>query len=93
MHAPTHRTRQLLRPLFLMNALNRFDVTARVRGGGNSGQVGAVQLGLARAIENYYPEARLALKQERLLRRDPREVERKKPGRMKARRKFQWVKR
>lgn len=57
------------------------------------GQAGAVRLGIARALLNIDPELYPPLKLANFLTRDPREVERKKPGQRKARRKFQWVKR
>ena len=69
------------------------DIDATVRGGGLSGQAQAIRHGLARALEMYEPAFRAALKKEGMLTRDPRKVERKKPGRKKARKSFQWVKR
>lgn len=70
-----------------------FDVWCTVKGGGISGQAGAVRLGIARALEKFKPELRPALSSAAMLTRDPRRVERKKPGQKKARKKFQWVKR
>ena len=58
-----------------------------------TGQAGAVRHGIARALENFNPELRPALKKAGLITRDPRMVERKKAGQAKARKKFQWVKR
>ena len=71
----------------------KFDVWCTVKGGGISGQAGAVRLGIARALERYSPELRPSLSAAAMLTRDPRRVERKKPGQKKARKKFQWVKR
>mmetsp|Transcript_61394 Transcript_61394/g.194348 ORF Transcript_61394/g.194348 Transcript_61394/m.194348 type:complete len:179 (-) Transcript_61394:57-593(-) len=66
----------------------------RPRGGGMTGQAGAVRLGLARALQNFDPDVyRPPLRKEKLLTRDVRIVERKKPGKAKARKSFQWVKR
>ena len=75
------------------HADKKFDITVRVSGGGISGQAGAFRLGLARALASYDEENRNILKKARLLRRDPRMKERKKPGQKGARRRFQWVKR
>jgi small subunit ribosomal protein S9 len=72
---------------------SRFDVSVRVAGGGQTGQAGAVRLGLARALMSYDEELRPALRDRNLLTRDPREVERKKPGRPGARKRFQFSKR
>ena len=71
----------------------KFDVWCTVKGGGVTGQAGAVRLGIARALEKYSPDLRPALSSAAMLTRDPRRVERKKPGQRKARKKFQWVKR
>jgi len=71
----------------------QFDVTATVTGGGLSGQAGAVRHGLSRALQNYEPALRPALKKAGFLTRDSRVVERKKYGRAKARRSFQFSKR
>lgn len=70
-----------------------YDVTVNVEGGGIKGQAGAIRLAIARAIVTINNEHRPALKKEGLLTRDSRMVERKKPGRRKARRKFQFSKR
>jgi small subunit ribosomal protein S9 len=69
------------------------DVTVRVRGGGITGQADAVRLAVARAIVERDEEARSPLRRSGLLTRDPRKVERKKPGRPKARKRFQFSKR
>ncbi len=83
----------ILEPLNRTNAVNKFNITAQVNGGGLSGQVGAVQLGLARALSQTDGGNRTVLKKANLLSRDPRMKERKKPGQKGARKKFQWVKR
>nr|AKM76772.1 ribosomal protein S5 domain 2-like superfamily protein [Pelargonium transvaalense] len=83
----------LLRPFAETKTLGLWDVKCTVHGGGTSGQVGAIQLGISRAMENYEPGLRAVLKSGGFLTRDPRMVERKKPGKAKARKSFQWVKR
>ncbi|MBT8335061.1 MAG: 30S ribosomal protein S9 [Gemmatimonadetes bacterium] len=70
-----------------------YDVMVRVNGGGLTGQADAVRLGLARALVEVDEEHRPVLRQGGLLTRDPRKVERKKPGRPKARKRFQFSKR
>jgi len=70
-----------------------YDVTCTVSGGGLSGQAGAVRHGLAKALTYFEPDLRGALKRGGFLTRDPRVVERKKYGRAKARRSFQFSKR
>jgi small subunit ribosomal protein S9 len=79
----------------MVTALRRdqVDVDCTVVGGGLSGQAGAVRHGLARALTNFEPELRPVLKKNGFLTRDPRAVERKKYGRAKARRSFQFSKR
>ncbi|HYG01927.1 MAG TPA: 30S ribosomal protein S9, partial [Chryseosolibacter sp.] len=72
---------------------DQYDVTVNVEGGGVKGQAEAVRLGIARALVEINAEVKPALKKDRLLTRDSRMVERKKPGRRKARRKFQFSKR
>lgn len=72
---------------------NQYDVVVNVEGGGIKGQAEAVRLGIARALVEINPENKPNLKKERLLTRDSRMVERKKPGRRKARRRFQFSKR
>jgi small subunit ribosomal protein S9 len=71
----------------------QFDVTVRVNGGGLTGQADAVRLGLARALVEVDEENRVPLRKGGLLTRDSRKVERKKPGRPKARKRFQFSKR
>lgn len=80
-------------PLSATNLQGRFDVKVLVDGGGQTGQAGAIRLGLARAILSYDQETRKALREKGMLTRDPREVERKKPGRPGARKRFQFSKR
>ena len=76
-----------------VKADNQYDVTVNVEGGGVKGQAEAVRLGIARALVEINVENKPALRKEGLLTRDSRMVERKKPGRRKARRKFQFSKR
>jgi small subunit ribosomal protein S9 len=83
----------LKQPLIAAGRLDQFDITATVAGGGLSGQAGAVRHGLSKALTYYEPELRPALKKGGFLTRDSRVVERKKYGRMKARRSFQFSKR
>ena len=83
----------IFRPLTLVKRENEFDVKCSVKGGGLSGQAGAIIHGLARAIVKFEPELKPILKKEKLTTRDSRAVERKKYGRRKARRSFQFSKR
>ncbi len=84
----------ILEPLAATETLGRFDVTVTVEGGGLRGQAGAIRHGLARALNHYNPDVyRPPLKRLGYLTRDPRKVERKKIGHLKARKKPQWVKR
>src|SRR5438094_8820137 len=80
-------------PLAATNRNGQYDVTCTVSGGGLSGQAGAVRHGLSKALMNFEPDLRGALKKGGFLTRDPRVVERKKYGRRKARRSFQFSKR
>ena len=73
--------------------LEKYDVKVNLKGGGITGQAEAVRLGIARALVKIDPEYRPALKAKGLMKRDPRMVERKKPGQPKARKKFQFSKR
>lgn len=84
---------EVIKPLEIAGVLSKYKIACKVRGGGNTGQAGACRLGISRAIAVLEPDARGALKETKMLRRDPRMVERKKPGQKKARKKFQWVKR
>ena len=86
--------RMILRqPLEVAKRSGQYDLMITVAGGGLSGQAGAVRHGLAKALTHYEPELRPALKREGFLTRDSRVVERKKYGRKKARRSFQFSKR
>lgn len=88
----THRIR-IEEPLRTAGVAGQFDITVRVNGGGLTGQADAVRMGLARAIVQHDEEARPALRAKGLLTRDSRKVERKKPGRPGARKRFQFSKR
>jgi small subunit ribosomal protein S9 len=83
----------LQQPLAVAKRNGQYDLTVSVAGGGLSGQAGAVRHGLAKALTNYEPELRAPLKKEGFLTRDSRVVERKKYGKRKARRSFQFSKR
>ena len=80
-------------PLKTVDALNSFDFKVNIYGGGLKGQAEAIRLAVSRALVKKNEENRPPLKKEGFLTRDPRMVERKKYGRRKARRAFQWVKR
>jgi small subunit ribosomal protein S9 len=80
-------------PFEVTNTVGKFDVTARIHGGGLTGQAGALRLGIARALLKYSNELRPELRTAGFLTRDPRHVERKKYGRPKARKRFQFSKR
>jgi small subunit ribosomal protein S9 len=80
-------------PFALTNTVGSFDVKASVDGGGIKGQAEALRLAISRALQTQDAELRSPLKKEGFLTRDPRMVERKKPGRAKARKKFQFSKR
>ena len=80
-------------PFEITSTVGKFDVFANIRGGGNSGQAGALRHGLARALVDYDINLRPSLKKAGLLTRDPREVERKKYGQKGARARFQFSKR
>jgi len=84
---------QLLRPFELINQNSNYDVKCNVRGGGMTGQVGAMVLGISKALLLFDPELKSTLKKEKLTTRDSRAVERKKYGHRKARRSFQFSKR
>lgn len=75
------------------NTANNYDIVCTVKGGGLSGQAGAILLGAARALDKIAPELHSGLRQNGFLTRDSRAVERKKPGRPKARKSFQFSKR
>ena len=82
-----------VRPLTLTKRANEFDVKCTVKGGGHTGQAGAITLGISRALIEFEPELKPTLKKEKLTTRDSRAVERKKYGHRKARRSFQFSKR
>ena len=84
---------KLHQPFKVVELDGKFDIKVNVNGGGINGQADAIKLAIARALCEIDIEHRTALKAEGLLTRDPRVVERKKPGQKKARKKFQWVKR
>lgn len=88
-----YKRQQALRPLTLCEKAEEFDVKINVQGGGISGQSGAVSLAIARALTEADEALRAVLRTEKLLTRDPRMVERKKFGRKKARKRFQFSKR
>ena len=83
----------VMRPLELSNVATSYDVRASVKGGGHSGQAGAIIHGISRALVLHDDNLKSALKKEKLTTRDSRVVERKKYGRKKARRSFQFSKR
>lgn len=90
------RSKELLilkQPLRSTNNLNKFDIVAKVSGGGFVGQAGAIRLGIARVLCLLDQNLRTALKKEGFLTRDPRSRERKKYGQKGARKRFQWTKR
>ncbi len=93
-----HLQREILemiieQPLKLVGLSDKVDINVNVNGGGLSGQAGAIRHGIARALVKYDEELRSELKKHGFLTRDPRMVERKKPGQPKARKKFQFSKR
>ena len=83
----------IYRPLTIVKRENEYDVRCSVKGGGLTGQAGAIIHGLARALVLHEPDLKTTLKKEKLTTRDSRAVERKKYGRKKARRSFQFSKR
>ena len=83
----------IVQPLEIAERLSEIDVNATVIGGGLSGQAGAIRHGISRALTLFEPELRGKLKSEGFLTRDPRVVERKKYGKAKARKSFQFSKR
>lgn len=84
---------EILKPFEVTATAGKFNVYCTVRGGGVSGQAGAVRHGIARALEKVDVSYRAILKKAGLLTRDPREKERKKPGQRRARARFQFSKR
>ena len=89
----TYLQNQVELPLKTIESLDKFDVKINASGGGMKGQAEATKLAIARALLEINPEFRPVLKAAGVLRRDPRAVERKKPGKKKARRSFQFSKR
>ncbi len=83
----------ILNPFKVTETVGNYDVLVNVQGGGTTGQAQAIRLGIARALIELNPDFRPALKKEGFLTRDPRMVERKKYGRPKARKRFQFSKR
>jgi len=80
-------------PLVALSAADKYDINVNLDGGGVKGQAEALRLGITRALVQLDPECKSALKAHGFLTRDPREVERKKPGQPKARKRFQFSKR
>ena len=80
-------------PLNTLEAAEKYDITVNLIGGGYKGQAEALRLGIARALVKINPEDKSALRREGFMTRDPRAVERKKPGQPKARKRFQFSKR
>ena len=80
-------------PLVKLGVAENYDIKVNLNGGGYKGQAEALRLAIARALVKINPEDKPALKAEGFMTRDPREVERKKPGRPKARKRFQFSKR
>ena len=93
LNAKEHKFETELAPFEVVGKKNSFGISVIAAGGGKNGQLEAIQHGIARALVQYNPEFRTSLKKAGYLRRDPREVERKKPGLKKARRSPQWSKR
>jgi small subunit ribosomal protein S9 len=89
---PVDRNR-VTAPLSITNSLGRFNVQINVRGGGHTGQAGAILLGISRALVKADPQFEPTLRDSGFMSRDARKVERKKYGRRKARRRFQFSKR
>lgn len=83
----------VMQPLNLLNVADKYDIRAILSGGGSRGQAEALRLGISRALVKINEEDKKALKDEGFMKRDPREVERKKPGQPKARKRFQFSKR
>ena len=83
----------VMQPIEAANVVNKFNVIAKVEGGGKAGQAGALRHGISRAIALTGEELRVLLRKKGFLTRDPRKRERKKYGQKGARKKFQWTKR
>ena len=84
---------QIMRPFEIINQTSEYDVKSKVVGGGHTGQAGALVHGISRALLKFDENFKPTLRKEKLTTRDSRAVERKKPGRAKARRSFQFSKR
>ena len=84
---------KIVQPFELTDTVGQFDINVNVAGGGITGQVEAIRLGISRALVKLDEENKPLLKEQGLMTRDPRMVERKKPGQPKARKKFQFSKR
>ena len=84
---------EVIKPLIVCDLKDKFDIEVKTEGGGITGQIDAVKLGIARALIKYDPSLAPKLKEYGLLTRDPRMKERKKYGQKGARKKFQWTKR
>ena len=84
---------QILRPFEIINQSTEYDVNSKVVGGGHTGQAGALVHGISRALLKFDENFKPTLRKEKLTTRDSRSVERKKPGRAKARRSYQFSKR
>jgi len=84
---------QITRPFEILNQATDYDVRCSVKGGGHTGQAGAMVHGISKALLLFDPDSKSTLRTEKLTTRDSRSVERKKPGRKKARRSFQFSKR
>ena len=84
---------QILRPFEIINQSTEYDVRSKVVGGGHTGQAGALVHGISRALIMFDENLKTTLRKEKLTTRDSRSVERKKPGRAKARRSYQFSKR
>jgi len=84
---------QILRPFEIINQATNYDVKCNVTGGGHTGQAGAMVHGISRALLLFDSDLKPTLRKEKLTTRDPRAVERKKPGRAKARKSYQFSKR
>ena len=84
---------RIMEPLVLVESTNKYDIKANLHGGGVNGQAEALRLAIARALVKIDPEYRSSLRSNGYLTRDPRQVERKKPGQPGARKKFQFSKR
>ena len=89
---PVHQL-AIEKPLTITKSKDVYDIVATVKGGGMSGQAGAVTHGISKALVVTSPDTRKIVKKNKMLTRDSRTVERKKPGQRKARRKFQFSKR